>query len=350
MATEQLTDRSFHDGLIIVDGLEASDFKREHFLQMKAGGITCFNATLAIWENAREAMGHISEWYRLFRENADLLTMVTSSDDVVNAKHEGKVAVLLGFQNTSPLEDDLDMAEIYWRLGIRVIQLTYNAQNSVATGCWEDAGRGLSSTFGVNLVRELNQFGILIDLSHCTDQTVLDTAEISEQPIAITHGNPHSFVGDDVELPKRNRSDDAVRSVARTGGIIGLSMYPKIAPDGPQCTLARFCEMVEYTANMVGIDHVGLGSDVSEGRSREYTLWCRTGKWSRQSAIPLSHSKYPDWMQGPEDFPNITNGLLDHGFDRADVEKIMGGNFLRVLRETIDKPAMLTAAVQDTTA
>jgi membrane dipeptidase len=337
------TVTEFHQELVVVDGLQSSKWVEEDFAQIRAGGITAVNVTLAIWENAREALDNIAQWHRRIREFSSYLVLASSTDDIVAAKREDKTAILLGFQNTSPLEDDLDMAEIYWRLGIRIIQLTYNAQNSVATGCWEEESRGVSIAFGRNLIPELNQLGILIDLSHCTDQTVLDTVALSEKPVAITHGNPHSFVGDDVELPRRNRSDEAIREVAAGGGIIGLSMYPKIAPDGPLCTLERFCEMIDYTVEMIGIDHVGIGSDISSGRSREYTLWCRTGKWSRESPIPLSNSTYPKWMKSPADFPTITHGLLDRGMQPEDVRKIMGGNFVRVLSETIDRGEIVDA-------
>jgi microsomal dipeptidase-like Zn-dependent dipeptidase len=329
---------TLHDELIVIDGLEMPDWARSDWVgPLRRGGVTCINGTLSIWENARETLNHIARLHQRVRESSDDLVIAQSTEDIVSAKRDGKTAILMGFQNTDPLENDLDLVEVFWRLGVRVIQLTYNARNSIGTGCWEGDDSGLSSHVGRNFVREFNQFGILIDLSHCNNKTVLDTAELSQQPVAITHGNPHSFVGDSVELARRNRSDDALRAVARSGGIVGLSMYPKIAPDGPQCTLQRFCEMVAYTSDLVGVDHVGVGTDHAVGRSRDFLLWCRMGRWSRESAIPVSTSTYPDWISTPAEIRNVTQGLLDKGFDREEVRKVMGGNFLRVFQETLDR-------------
>jgi membrane dipeptidase len=334
-----------HDDLIVIDGLEFHDWSQTGWVEpLRKGGVTCINATLSVWENARETMNHIALLHRRVRESSGLLMIANRTEDILAAKRDGKTAILLGFENTNPLEDDLDLVEVFWRLGVRRIQLAYNARNSIGAGCWEDNGAGLSAHAGRNFVREFNQFGILIDVSHCNDRTVLDTVGASEQPIAITHGNPYSFVGDAVELPKRNRGDDALREVARSGGIVGLSVYAKIAPDGPQCTLQKFCEMVAYTVDLIGLDHVGIGTDLSLGFTQEFLLWCRTGRWSRKSAVPLSTSTYPPWISTPAGIRNITRGLVDKGFDREEVRKVMGGNFLRVLQHTIDRPEIATSA------
>jgi microsomal dipeptidase-like Zn-dependent dipeptidase len=329
-----------HEQLIVIDGLQAQNphWERPYLEDLRAGGVTAVNATLSIWEGSRETMNHIARFHRRIRENSDLLRLALTTEDIRAAKSERRTAILMGFQDTSPLEDDIDLVEIYWRLGIRIIQLTYNTQNSVGAGCWELDDPGLSSHIGRSFVRELNEFGILIDVSHSSNKTVLDTIETSAQPIAITHGNPHSFVGDDVELPRRNRSDEVLRELAQAGGVIGLSTYPKIAPDGPSCTIERWSEMVEYCAEMIGIDHVGFGTDFCQGSPRDYIMWCRTGSWSRESAVPLSTSTFPSWMSSAGDIPRFTQGLLDRGFSEEDVRKVMGGNFLRVLSQTIDQP------------
>lgn len=334
--------KDLHEQLIVVDGLEAQNpgWEREYLEQLHAGGVTAVNATLSIWEGARETLNNIARFHRRLRDNADIARLALTTDDILAAKREGRTAYLIGFQDTSPLEDDVDLVEVYWRLGVRIVQLTYNTQNSVAAGCWEDDDLGLSAHVGRSVVRELNDFGILIDVSHSTDRTVLDAIEASEQPIAITHGNPRSFVGDGVELPRRNRGDDVLRALAESGGLIGLSTYPKIAPDGPACTVERWAEMVEYTAELIGIDHVGFGTDMCQSSPRDYILWCRTGRWSRESAVPLSTSRFPQWIDSAAKIPALTEGLLVRGFSEEDVRKVMGANFMRVLGATIDNPRL----------
>src|SRR5262249_32265621 len=126
-----------------------------------------------------------------------------------------------------------------------------------------------------------------------------------------------------------------LKELAASGGVVGLSVYPKIAPDGARITLERWTEMVEYTVEMIGVDHVGVGTDIYS-LPREYILWCRTGKGSRSSAVPLSDIQMPDWMKDSAAFPVLTQGLVDRGFSGEDVRKIMGDNFLRLLAETVD--------------
>jgi membrane dipeptidase len=333
---------TLHDELVVIDGLQAQnpDWGRQVFEEMREGGVTAINATLSIWENARETLNNITRFHRQIREHSDIVSLALTTADIRRAKEENRTAMILGFQDTSPLEDDIDLIEIYWRLGIRIIQLTYNTQNAVGAGCWEVDDAGLSGFVGKEIVRELNDFGILVDVSHSSDRTVLDAIEVSRQPIAITHGNPHSFVGDEVELPRRNRSDDVLRALGESGGLIGLSIYPKIAPDGPACTPERWAEMVEYTAEMIGIDHLGFGTDLCQTSPRDYILWCRTGTWSRESAVPLSTSKFPGWIDSAAKTPSLTDALLGRGFSNEDVAKVMGGNFMRLLGETIDTPGL----------
>lgn len=346
--TEQAATDELHRDLVVVDGLEYYEWEDEHFELLRTGGVTCINATVAVWQNARETLNQLADWHRRIRTSSDRLLLALNSADVERAKETGRIAILLGFQNTDPLENDIDLVQVFYQLGIRIIQLTYNVQNSVGGGCWDEPDGGLSRNVGRTWVREMNDVGVLIDLSHSGDRTVLDTIAASERPVAITHGNPASFVGDAVELPRRNRSDDVLRELAAAGGVVGLSSYPKIAPDGARCTLERFCEMVQYTVDMIGIDHVGIGSDFYTGHD-ETILHLRTGKWSRRSAIELSTERITqDWFENPADFPTLTAGLLEHGFEPEDVRKIMGGNFMRVFRDTLDHAQRVDGATSTT--
>ncbi|SVC33170.1 uncharacterized protein METZ01_LOCUS286024, partial [marine metagenome] len=223
--------------ILVIDCLQVPKPSRERFQEWHDGHIDCVHITLAIWENARDTLSAIGRWNRQFDEHSDLIAHATSVDDITTIKASDRTAVIFGFQNTSPFEDDLDLVRIFHKLGVRIAQLTYNVQNAVASGCWEDDSNGLSKFFGRNVVREMNTVGMLIDISHCNERTGFDAVECSERPIAITHGNPSEFVGLDIELNRRNKSTDQIHAVVDAGGIIGLSMYPKIMKDGSDCAL-----------------------------------------------------------------------------------------------------------------
>ncbi|GAB1361116.1 hypothetical protein MASR1M32_03520 [Rhodobacter sp.] len=198
---------------LIVDALQHSKPSRARFLEWQVGGVGCVHVTLNIWESARDTLRNIAVWNRLYEDNADLIELATSAEDIERISASGRTAIIYGFQNTAGFEDDLDLVEIFHQLGVRIAQLTYNTSNSVAVGCWEEEG-GLKPYFGRNVIREMNRVGMLVDLSHCNDQSTYDAMEFSARPVAVTHANPSAFVGTDIELQKRNKSDDIIKKLA----------------------------------------------------------------------------------------------------------------------------------------
>ena len=323
-----------NDRVLVIDCLQASKPSRERFQEWRQGGIGCVHVTLAVWENCRETLSVIGRWNRMFNDNDDLVALATSATDIEQIHASGRTAVVLGFQNTSPLEDDIDLVKIFHDLGVRIIQLTYNIQNHIASGCWEDDDHGISQFYGRNLIKEMNAVGMLIDVSHTGEKSSLDAAELSERPIAITHANPSGWVGFDIELNRRNKSDQLIKLVAEKGGVIGLSMYPKIMRGGSNATLDDFCEMVEYTVENFGIDAVGLGTDFNTGHPPEAITWWRAGRWARSSPVKGVLATWPDWFSEPSAFPRLVQGLADRGFSDEDVNKIAGGNWLRLFAES----------------
>ena len=325
-----------NDEMLVIDCLQVPKPSRARFQEWRDGSIDCVHVTLAIWEGARDTLSAIGRWNREFDENSDLVAHATSSDDITAIKASGRTAVIFGFQNTSPFEDDIDLIRVFHTLGVRIAQLTYNVQNAVASGCWEDDSLGLSSFFGRNVVKEMNAVGMLIDISHCNEQTGFDAVEHSERPIAITHGNPSEFVGFDIELNRRNKTTEQIRAVVDNGGILGLSMYPKIMKDGSDCSLETFCEMIEWSAERFGIDHIALGSDWYAGHPVESIEWWRAGRWARKSplASKSAFSDWPKWYQSCADTPVIFQALSDRGFSDEDVMKFAGQNWLRFFNES----------------
>jgi len=325
-------NRDFHDELILIDALEHSNWDRDLFNELRAGGVTAIHTTLAVWEDARTTLDNIGRWHRRFEQYADLITHARSATDIRAAKTSGKTAIIFGFQNASPIEDDLALVKVFHELGVRVIQLTYNNQSLIGSGCYEKGDGGLTR-FGREVIKEMNRVGMLVDLSHCNERTTLDAIETSERPVAVTHSNPKWF-HDGI----RNKSDEVLRALERRGGMLGLSLYP-FHIGGAGRTLAAFCEMVKRVVEQMGEDHIGIGSDQSRKWQDADLDWIRSGRWTfavdfgEGSAANRSWPTWPSWFKTPADFPNLTEGLLETGLSRGQVAKVMGDNWLRFFDE-----------------
>ena len=180
---------------------------------------------------------------------------------------------------------------------------------------------------------------MLIDVSHCSNRTCFDALEYSSRPIAVTHANPAEFVGQEIELNRRNKSTEFLRKLAARNGVIGLSMYPKIMRGGSDCTLEAFLDMVIWTVDCIGIDAVGFGSDFYAGWPETAIKWWRAGRWSRESPIPIKgFSAWPSWFTSPACYPRLVEALAARGLKPAEITKIVGGNWLRLFRDSF-RPA-----------
>jgi membrane dipeptidase len=320
-----------YDQAPVVDALNVSNWQSPRvYRSLHAGGVTAINATMVVWEDYRQAMDNIAAWMRRFREYDDVLSQATSTHQILRAKEEGKVAVVLGWQNASPIENDLDRLALFHALGVRIIQITYNERNLLGNGCYERTDEGLSN-FGVDAVKEMNRLGILIDLSHVGDRTTLDAIELSETPVACTHANARSFF-DHV----RNKTDDALKLVAERGGVIGANAFPPFLRKGFQSTLADYVDAIDDLVERVGIDHVGIGTDYTQDQPSAFIDWIfsQQGTRVRQREVdypdPLLH---PAGMETPDKLSNVATELHNRGYTDADVAGILGGNWLRLFRQ-----------------
>jgi microsomal dipeptidase-like Zn-dependent dipeptidase len=324
---------------MLIDALQYSRPERARFEEWREGGVGCVHVTVAIWESARETLSRLGEWNRLFDDNADLIALARSGEDIEAIAASGRTAVILGFQDTSPFEDDIELFQIFHTLGVRIVQLTYNVQNRIASGCWEPDDQGVSKFFGRVVIAEMNRLGLLIDVSHCTERTCFDAIEHSARPIAITHANPSEYVGTDIELARRNKSTPLLKRLAERGGVLGLSTYPKIMRGGSDCTLDDFLDMVAWTVDLIGVDAVGFGTDFYTGWPESIIKWWRAGRWSRESAIPIrGFSEMPAWFRSPVDFPRLVADLEKRGFNAEERAKLAGGNWFRMFTEAF-RPA-----------
>jgi microsomal dipeptidase-like Zn-dependent dipeptidase len=331
--------RALHGELIVIDALQYSNWDREVLEELRRGGLTCVHVTCAIWEDARTTLDNIAAWYRRLREYGDILVPVLTGEDIQTAKDAGRVGIVLGFQNASPFEDDLALVETFHRLGVRIVQLTYNNQSLVGGGCYEPQDSGLSR-FGRQVIREMNRIGMLIDLSHVGERTSRDAIEASQRPVAITHANLATF-----HPHPRNKSDALLRALAERGGVLGCTPYPHLTGGG-EISIEKWTEMVARAVDLMGVESVGVGSDSSRNWPDETLRWIRMGRWTHEPDYgagrpgQTSWSPWPRWFQTPADFPQLTAGLLDRGFDRREVAAIMGANWLRLFREAFEpRPA-----------
>lgn len=329
---------SVYDDALVIDGLNVSNWDSpEVFRSLHAGRVTAINATIVAWENYVETLDHLSRWPQRFREYKDTLTPIRTTDDIRQAKKDGRVGIIFGFQNASSIENDLDRLSIFHNLGVKIIQVTYHERNLLGNGCWERRDEGLSN-FGLDAIREMNRLGILIDLSHVGDTTSLETIEHSEVPVAITHSNARAFC----DHP-RNKPDDVLNLLKERDGVIGSTSFANFLPRKFDSTIEDYVDAIEDLIERVGIDHVAIGTDYTQDQPESF--WRYIGsqqgtKWpSSFVSSTADYEKFaesPIGMETPEKLPNLATTLSSRGYEDEDVKKILGGNWMRLFDRVWD--------------
>ncbi len=328
-ASENTTAKALHDDAIIVDGLQTCQWSRSIFEEMRAGGLTAVNVSSLLWENFREGIGYVSEWKRFLRENDDILRPVRTVADIHAAKAENKTGIIIGWQNTSPLEDKLDYVEIFKDLGVGIMQLTYNTQNYSGAGYLEEVDSGLTG-FGREILAEMNRVGVLCDLSHVGDKTSADVIARSKSPVCISHILPRALK--DV---KRNKPDELFVACAEKGGLIGVSLFAPGLAAGNDATVEDYLDAMTHIIDLVGEDHVGIGTDFSLDRPRPgpWLLWANKDKGTARTLTEFGSVKIskPKGIQRMTEMPHLTARMLARGWSEELVLKLLGRNWLRVL-------------------
>ena len=259
----------------IIDNLQYANWSEKIFKQMREGGVDAVHVTIAYHEMFREMVANIEQWNRWFEAFPHLICQGRSGDDVRRARQDGRTAIIFGFQNPSPIEDDIGLVEICHILGVRFMQLTYNNQSLLATGCYETEDNGVTR-MGREVIKEMNRVGLVVDMSHSAERSTLDAISLSERPIAITHANPNFW-----HPAKRNKSDSVLRALGESGGMLGFSLYPHHLKDKSHCSLDSFCEMIARTADLMGVSQIGLGSDLCQDQPNSVVEWMRVGRWTK---------------------------------------------------------------------
>jgi membrane dipeptidase len=324
----------------IVDGLSMPTPERRWFEQYRGAPLACVNTTISVWENASETMALLGKWRHVLAANSDIVAQATSVEEIEAVRRSGRTALVFGFQNTAPVEHNLDLFGVFRDLGVCIMQLTYNLQNYIGCGYWEEKDTGISSRFGRKALAEMNDVGILIDLSHCGERTTLEAIELSEKPVAITHANPREFVGNGVYGSGRQKTTEAIKALARRRGVIGLSPNRNMTKRGAATTLQEFGDMVAWVADLVGVDAIALGSDYCPGHTGAVRTWWRYARWSRESApaeqmTMAPHEGWSEWVKTPAGLHNLIPELSRRGFNPDEVAQMMGGNWMRLFAETL---------------
>jgi membrane dipeptidase len=327
-----------HSGAVVIDGLNISHWSDETvYRHLQEGGITATNASVAVWEGTRQTLQNIGRFYRDFEVYSKYIRPVTSVADIHAAKREGKAGIIFGFQNSSPIEEDLDLVEVFFRLGVRVIQITYNDLNFVGAGCYERNDVGLSQ-FGVDLVAEMNRLGMVVDLSHVGYKTTMDAIEVSKYPVWFSHANPMAL-----KEHCRNKTDEQVKFLVSKGGVVGVNIFPPFLKKAYDSTLEDVIDVFDYWVQVAGIDHVSVGLDFTENQSEDWFHWLMSGKRKGSMVTPLRLPlKLPAGITRADQMPNLTEGLLKRGYSTESIRKILGENVLRLF-ETVWQPDQAAA-------
>lgn len=327
---------------------------------MNEGGVTAVNLTIALNQHLGEACSVIAGWYNLLRAVKDA-TLILSTEDIREAKKNRKAGIIFGFQNTTPLETHQRISnrykcwgplELFYNLGVRIIQLTYSRRARTGDGCYERTDCGLSRS-GIDVIEGMNELGILLDLSHCGPKTTLEAIEVSKDPVAFTHSGARG-INDFARL----RGDEEIKAMAEKGGVIGIVAESNfVRHEGglkaSQATLEDYLDHIDYVRDLVGIDHIGIGGDIPEVRGnvkagidagRRISM-----KRFEEDPDPL---KYPDfwyrtnmyyetmWVEGFDTMAktiNVTKGLVGRGYSDQEIIKILGENFFRLFKSVWKK-------------
>ena len=331
-----------HEKAIVIDTSNVPKIgDGSYFDRAERGGVTASNATMLMpWDDLWRAVEHIAQQYMWLEEHKERGLLATSAGDIEAAKAEGRSAIIFGPQNCDMIADKLYLLRVFHRLGARVIQPTYNNLNLIGAGCTERVDPGLSM-FGHDVVEELNRLGILIDLSHCGVNTTDDVVEASTDPVAYTHTGPRDRFDH-----FRNKYDYQIKALVEKGGMVAITPYtPCIARAvGVPATFGDFLDCIDHVVDLVGADHVGVGTDVEEdpeeiGRN----IWRPDGRppiiagMSDEDARRVYMVGQPTGglhdLHSVEHLPRVTMGLVHRGYSDSEITGILGGNYMRLFRK-----------------
>lgn len=335
---DSLMECSWYDGLL----------KQMHRGGTTAGSFSIGNFGLHRWQGATENIdSRLEDWWSSdtlasdigyinakARENPDDMMLCYSAADIRTAKEAGKVGFMLDCQNSEFVGKDTNRLEMFYNLGIRRVQMTYNVTVAAGAGCMEERNRGLS-TYGGELIEKMNELNMLVDTGHCHSSTLEDALDVSKRPIVCSHAGMASRAKN-----PRTQTDEALKKLADHGGVFGVISTPGALNGTDSCTVNDYLDTIEAAVNLLGIEHVGFGTDFTLAASVEEVLTAPEWNDKLREAVGVNVQVWPwsDGHKGMENnsgYPNLTRGLVARGYNDEDIAKIMGGNFLRIIEDVI---------------
>ncbi|MFB0563556.1 MAG: dipeptidase [Candidatus Lokiarchaeia archaeon] len=316
--------------------VEDDDYFEKYVDAWRESGVTCVSWTLGpIYEKPYSFDGvfhNYSFLAHILDNRRDFLVKVLKAEDVEKAFKEGKKGVILNFQSLEHIGNNPDLLDLYYMMGFRIMQLTYNYRNLIGNGCTERGDGGLSN-FGLTVIDRINQLGALVDVSHCGPQTSMDAAENSKDPVLATHTFSKKLYEHD-----RGKTDELLNAIAEKGGYIGVLAVPGFLTSKPKTTIDDWLDHVDYIVNLVGVDHVGIGTDFY-GFSLPEPLAVKISEFLEVLGFRPEHrASFAQKVEGFENyvkFPNLIEGLVTRGYSEQEIKKIAGENFLRVFRKVV---------------
>jgi membrane dipeptidase len=335
-------------GATVIDALGGpGDYKTEPYApisaavldDVRASGLSAVNVTVSgvgsYAKDAEQTVRNIAYWNAQIATHPERLTQVRTAEDIVSAKSTGKLGLIYGFQDATPIGEDLDRVALYDDLGVRIFQLTYNRRNLIGDGCLESANAGLS-TLGKQLTERLNDRQLLIDLSHAGERTTREAIAYSKKPVAITHTGCAALAN----LP-RNKTDTELRELADKGGVAGIYLMPFLRVKG-QPTADDLIAHIEHAIKVCGEEHVGIGSDgtispidFNDAFRRKHAEDVADRKARGISAPGEAADVFtflPD-LNSADRLDRLASLLAKRGHSESRISRILGGNFARLFAD-----------------
>ena len=323
---------------LTIDGLNCAAVSREQALRTLEGGVTALNLTsMSPFIGLADSLIELEENRRKIEAMSDVATVVTSVAEIEKAKADGKLGYILGTQNSLMIEDDLRLLATCRRLGLRILQPTYNEENKLGHGApFEgDADKGITE-LGRAWVDEMTRQRLIIDLSHCGHRSTAEYLAAAKGPMVISHANAHA-----VCPSPRNKKDDHIRAVAKTGGLIGVVMWSPAVRHDKRPTLDDYLNHIDHMVKTGGIDHVAFASDVTEGQVPSPEKWDKS--YGPNGYSPNITGVLGAWyvfetrlnvdFQSLAHTPRIWDGMKARGYSEGDIDKVRSGNWMRVMRD-----------------
>lgn len=344
--------RELHEKIIVFDSLIECCWYDEFIDNCNKGGGTGGNLSIGItgmhnfpeggtstrenWWSWRALVNDLASFPDVVSKHRDKIMQCKTAADIRTAKASGKLGLMLGTQNTVFMDRDLDRLNMAYNMGLRIVQLTYNTTNFLGAGAMEkEASQFGLSALGESAVGAMNELGMLVDTGHSSAPTLIAAIDASSKPIACTHAGVRSLVNQ-----PRSQTDEALTKLADNGGVFGVVSTPQALNGKERCTVHDYLHSIDYAVNLMGVDHVGFGTDFVIPASLAQVL--AAPEWGRETVERVGDfdTLWP-WSDGHEGmennagYPNLTRGLVARGYSDENIAKVMGGNWVRLIEETV---------------